>query len=561
MTAAAATLTTSSAFSRVYGLGSVYAKTLRDSRLAILIVGGLVAMLFLSSGVAFGSAYATPASRQDLVNLVKSLPPAMAGVYGNPFPLAIETMGGSIAWKTGASLALMVSLWSIMALSGTLAGEARKGSLEFVATTPLGLRRIALEKLGAHLTGMLVVFLVTVLAAWISGLAFRSLPGDEIPLDRAIGFGAWIVVMGLASGSIAFALGPIFGRGASAAIAGAVLLVGYFANGYQATVPAFAPLANLTWWGWTAHHQPLGGQLDWGSLLPGAVVAIVLFAVGVAAFTRRDMGVTVHIPWPAIPVAALGLGSATSRSFGERLPVAVWWGIGVGLMGFVFGAAAPSFSAALAKLSPDTLAIFRAIFPSIDLFAGAGAFLQLAFVTFGFILAGFAASTLVGGWASDETSGRLELVLSAPLTRRGWAVRSGLGVYAAVGLFTLLLMIGIGVGSSLAGGDVTTPIVGTAVVGLYALALAGIGIAVGGLVSTSWAGEAVAGIVILTFLIDLLVPALKLPDWTHQLALTAHLGQPMVGIWDVPGLLLCVGIAVGGLALGAWGIARRDVAR
>ena len=28
------------------------------------------------------------------------LPPAMAGVYGNPFPISIETLGGSIAWKT-----------------------------------------------------------------------------------------------------------------------------------------------------------------------------------------------------------------------------------------------------------------------------------------------------------------------------------------------------------------------------------------------------------------------------------------------------------------------------
>ena len=39
--------------------------------------------------------------------------------------------------------------------------EARRGSLEFVATTPLGMRRIAVEKLAAHLTGMAIVVLVT----------------------------------------------------------------------------------------------------------------------------------------------------------------------------------------------------------------------------------------------------------------------------------------------------------------------------------------------------------------------------------------------------------------
>jgi len=561
VSATAAQLTTTSALSRVYGFGSVFAKTLRDSRLAVIIVAGLVAMLLLSSGVAFGEAYATPQSRLELVALVKSLPPAMAGVYGNPFPAHIETLGGSIGWKTGASLGLLVCLWSLLALSGTLAGEARKGSLEFVATTPLGMRRIAVEKLAAHLTGMAIVFVVTAVSTYVAGNAFATLPGDAISLSNSIGFGAWVALVALATGSVAWALAPFLGRGASAAIAGAVLLVGYFANGYQATVPAFAPLADLTWFGWTAHHQPLAGEPDWLSLVPVAAVAVVLFAAGVWAFARRDLGVTSRIPWPTVPAGLLGLSGATARSFGERFPLAAWWGIGVGLMGFIFGAAAPSFSTALAQLSPGTLQIFKAFFPSIDLFSGAGAFLEIAFITFGYILAGFAAATLVGGWASEETSGRLEVILAAPLTRAQWLVRSGLGLFLAIGLFTLFLMAGIALGSITAGGDVATPIVGTLVLGLYALALAGVGVAFGGLVSTAWAGELVAGIVIVTFVIDLLVPALKLPDWVHQLALTSHLGQPMVGVWDPVGIAACLVLAFGGLAVGALGVARRDVAR
>jgi putative exporter of polyketide antibiotics len=52
-----------------------------------------------------------------------------------------------------------------------------------------------------------------------------------------------------------------------------------------------------------------------------------------------------------------------------------------------------------------------------------------------------------------------------------------------------------------------------------------------------------------------------LPDWVRQLALTTHLGQPMMGSWDVVGMVACVLIAVGGIALGAWGMTRRDVAR
>ena len=55
------------------------------------------------------------------------------------------------------------------------------------------------------------------------------------------------------------------------------------------------------------------------------------------------------------------------------------------------------------------------------------------------IVAGFAAATLVSGWASDETSGRLEMLLATPLARAQWAIRSGLGALAAIALITAII--------------------------------------------------------------------------------------------------------------------------
>jgi putative exporter of polyketide antibiotics len=124
---------------------------------------------------------------------------------------------------------------------------------------------------------------------------------------------------------------------------------------------------------------------------------------------------------------------------------------------------------------------------------------------------------------------------------------------------TVIMALAVGVGAALAGSDALTPMAGTFALGLFAAALAGVGFAIGGLVRTSVAAETVAVVVIATYLIDLLVPALDLPDRVHQLALTAHLGQPMVGVWDATGVVACLVLAVGGLALGALGFARRDV--
>jgi ABC-2 type transport system permease protein len=550
--------TSVSPWSRIYGLGSVYAKTLRDSRRAILIMSGLLSVLMLGAGAQYGPVYPTAQSRANFVNLFHSLPPVMRGVYGNPSPAHLATLGGMISLKNAAAIAVTFGLWSILALSSTLAIEARRGSLELVAVSRLGRRRIAFEKLAAHMTSLAVVLAVLAALSWLSGAAFGTLPGDAISAEAAIGFALWAGLMGLASGSVAFALAPVIGRAGAAGIAGAVMLGGYLVYGYQASLPALSGWANLTWFGWTAQNQPLAGQYDWPSLLPVAFVALILLVVGVEAFARLDLGETRAIPWLRFPEATLGLRGPLGRSLGERLPVALAWGVGIGLFGMGLGVAAGSFSTTLAKTSQNSLNLFHTLFPKIDL-TTAGGFLQLTFVELGFILVGFAAATLVAGWASDESSGRLELLLTAPLARARWAISTGLGVMAAIALLTAVVALGIGTGAAMAGSDATTPILGTMVLGLYAAALAGVGIAAGGLLRSSIAGPFVAAVVTLTFLVDLFAPALKLPDWVHQLALTSHMGQPMVGSWDWTGITACLVLALGGLGLSAWGLSRRDV--
>jgi putative exporter of polyketide antibiotics len=132
-------------------------------------------------------------------------------------------------------------------------------------------------------------------------------------------------------------------------------------------------------------------------------------------------------------------------------------------------------------------------------------------------------------------------------------------VFASVAIVVGLTAAGIALGALSAGGDVATPAIGTAALALCGVALAGVGLAIGGLFGAGMAGTSVAVITILTWLLDFLVPSLDLPDQLRQLALSSHMGQPMVGAWDVPGILLCLVLAFGGLALGTWGFARRDL--
>src|ERR1035437_7650039 len=186
-------------WSDLYGFGSVYAKTVRDSRLAFIIVAGLLGGIMLAGCKAFGAAYATPESRVDRKNVIDNIPAALKGLYNNP--LNVETLGGSLSWKYGPFFGLIAGLWSIVALSGTLASEARRGSLDMVAAAPFGKRRIALEKLAAHVTGMVAATAFLAVVTYVATNALGTVPGDALPVSAAVGFALWVLLIGFVSGS------------------------------------------------------------------------------------------------------------------------------------------------------------------------------------------------------------------------------------------------------------------------------------------------------------------------------------------------------------------------
>ena len=542
---------------RIYGFGSIFGKTIRDSRLSFIIAVGMFGGLALVMGAAIGTVFPTPEARIEVNKLVNTMPASMVNLFGNATLMGAKlgTLGGYVTWKYGAMFSLGTAFWSILALSGTLAGEAARGSLDIVATSPFGKRRIALEKLAAHLVLMWLAVLVVAVMLTVSSAAFGDASlGDQIPLGNALGFAAWVGVIAMFFGGIAFALAPLLGRAGSAGIAALLMMLLWIASGLEIG----GPLEAISPFHWTVTHIPLVGLDDWGGVLAVGLLGVVFLVVGLELFNRRDLGVTAGLSLPSLPADVLGVRGPVSRAFGDQLPRALSWGIGLAIWGALLASLAGPFADQVAK-DPSMGLIFKNIFPGFD-FTTAGSWLQLYLELF-LIAAGFAAATFVSKWASDETGGRLEVVLATPLARARWVVAGGIAALLAVAVMTAGFALGIGLGAASVNGVTGDAIVGTLAMGLVAAAMVGVGIAIGGVWRTSLAAEITAVVVIVTYLIDLLSPALNLPDWFHQLALTAHLGEPMIGRWDPVGIVACVVIAVGGIALGAWGMTRRDVAR
>jgi ABC-2 type transport system permease protein len=541
---------------RLFGLGSIFGKTLRDSRRAILIVGGFVSLLIVISGAFVASTWGTPETRAEGVTLTTALPAIFTGLYGGS-AINADTLGGFTNWRYGLLFFVLPGVWSLMALSGTLVSEMRRGSMEFVAGSPVPRRRIALEKLGGHLAAMTIAMLIAAFFLWLIGTAFATLPGDEIPVEAALGYALAMGLAALAAGSIAFALAPFVGRGGAAGIAALVLVGSWIIFGYRESVAVFEAILPISYFSWFADHRPIVGLYDWASLLPLAGIVLVAGAIGVVAFERRDLGDVGALRLPSRQSWLLGLSRPLSRNLGERLTAALAWGLGIGLYAFIIAVSAADLQRVVAE-TPTLKEIMRLAFPNADL-GEPGFALQVLFVQLGTLLGGAAAAALVGGWASDESEGRLEMLLTAPIGRFRWMVEAGLATYLAVVVTAIVVGIATATAIAASGGDVLTPASGVFVIALYGMAVGGIGLAVGGLTRPSLAAQTVIVVIVGMLLIDILGPILELPEWVTNLSLAGHYGEPMIGNWDPVGVVASLALAVGGLLVGAWGFGRRDL--
>jgi putative exporter of polyketide antibiotics len=555
-TARAVALPTPGLRERLLGLGSVFGKTFRDSRWTALILGVVVALILVVTAASVAAEFDTAAKRLAIAVQMGAMPAIFQGMLGGM--IHIERLGGFLSWRTINFLPVILGIWTVVAMSGLLAGELARGSLDFLATTPRTRARLALEKVGGFVLALAITSALFAVAAYASIAAFGTLPDDPVGVDAVAGHTVWLFVMALVPGALAFAAGPFLGRGGALGLGGIALFGSWIVSGYASAISFFETLEPVSYFALTAAHRPIAGAWDWPSVALLGAITLALLGAGVAAFARRDLTVPTggRVRFSTISVFLAG---PLTRSLGERLPASLVWGTALGLFGLFVSFSVDEFVAALSAI-PQIIEMLKQFFPEADLLSAAG-FLQLAFFSEAILFISVAAAVLVAGWASDEGERRLELLLSVPITRSGWAVRSGLAVMIGIAVMTALLVFGVvlGTATQAAAGNVASVAVGVSVLGLYAMALAGIGLAVGGLVRPGLAAATTLVVALGFFLWDLIGSIVGLPDELLDLALNRHLGQPILGQYDWPGMAACAILAFGGIALCALGMRRRDI--
>src|SRR5437588_12250424 len=145
---------------------SIYLKTLREFRIAILGWGVGMGLLMYVVLAAVPSLIATPAARASVV----SLGGTFAGIAE---PVALDTPGGYVTWKYGLTL-LIIAIWPLIVCSRLLRGEGERGSLDALLLLPRGGVRVVLEKRGGVGTALLGIGLRIALLAFDGGKPARQ---------------------------------------------------------------------------------------------------------------------------------------------------------------------------------------------------------------------------------------------------------------------------------------------------------------------------------------------------------------------------------------------------
>ena len=193
---------------------SVFLKTLRDYRWAILGWGIGMGLTIVSPMASVATLVSTPQAREELASLAASF-------AWNADLVAVDTVGGYAMFKIGIFVFIM-AIWPLLAASRMLRGEEDRGTLDVLLSAPRNRVRVALEKVGAMWVALLAMGLIIGLLAAVGGRAFKG----DFGVGDALLYGLDLTLICVVIGGLALLISQFTQeRGPAAGWTAALLLV------------------------------------------------------------------------------------------------------------------------------------------------------------------------------------------------------------------------------------------------------------------------------------------------------------------------------------------------
>ncbi|HEV8536197.1 MAG TPA: ABC transporter permease subunit [Candidatus Limnocylindria bacterium] len=540
---------------------TLFRLTLRAHRTGLIATALLGAVTGLLNAVAYAQiAGNTPLERALFAQQMELLARQLS--YLLPNPVQLDTMAGYLVWRAFGVIAIVYAFWGLLAGTGAGRGDEERGLVELWLATGVSRVRWAVTRAVGFFVIAAVSLAVTFGATEIGTVAVNdALPVGPLALQ---GLAMWALTIAAYGFGLLASQQPTTRRAAST-MGGALLLVLFLVN---SAGRSGLDLGALRWaspfYLYERSAPPLrGGSLDVGATLALILLAVALVALSAIAFSRRDLG-------GQVIRFAVGRTRPTTRPSGDpllRVPVLaivdqqrLWvagWAIGL--------AALAAFLTSLTRTIVDSLAnanipLMRAYFQRAGI-AAYSDFVGVIWFTTLLLLVSIFVIVQVNSWAADDAEGRLEAILSAPVSRTRVVLERIGAVLIAAAVVVSCSSVGVYLAANANEISLSTGrfVVASADVIPVAYAFAGIGHALVG-----WrpriAVVALGAVAAISYLTQQFAPLFEWPDWVKNTSLYALYGTPLSND-DWPGIATLVAIGIAGTAIALVVMRRRDVGR
>jgi ABC-2 type transport system permease protein len=525
------------------GTGTLTSLALRRDRLFLVIWVYAIVGALASTTYSFRHLYVTEVQRVSLAVSIRNNPSfrALSGpVYG-------DSLGSLIIWKAGLFAVVAAALLGIFTMIRHTRADEEAGRLELVGATVVGRYAALLASLAVAFGGCLLIGLLVAIAQLLFGLPAAG----SLALGAAIGLGGWLFAA-VAAVAAQLTENARTARGMAIAALGLAYLL-------RAVGDAASGLSRLSWLsplGWIERIQPYAGPRWWlVAVCAAASAALAVLAARLAA--RRDLGEGALPARPGRPEGASWLRSPLSLAWRLQRGGLAGWALGFAVTALVLGAAAKGIGSTLDS-SPQTRDVIAAMGGHSGL---VDAYLAIEYSLLGVVAAAYGVATALR-LRSEESEQRAEPMLAAPVGRIRWAgtevVLAAGGIVVLLGVAGLATGLVYGASTGDAGGQLGRQLAAALVQAPAAWVLAGLAVALFGLVPRMaiLAGWTLLGVAALLILIG---PSLRLPQWALDVTPFAHVPKLPGGDFTAVPLLWLTSVAVAATGAGLAAFRRRDL--
>ncbi|GAA2720935.1 hypothetical protein [Actinocorallia aurantiaca] len=381
---------------------AVLGLTVRLVRRGALLLALGLAFFAAVEALSYLATYPDAASRSTLAQFQDS--PAVRMMQG--FPHAVDTVGGFVVWDAGWFMQSIAAIWALLVTGRLLRGEEESGRAEFVLTGPVGAGRVLLAQT-----------LVIGSALLLAGAAVAvTLTATGAHAGGAVLFGLGLAGFGGAFAGVAAVLSQLFLiRRRTTAIAAVALGAAYLVRVVANSDEALGGLRWLTPYGWMdelhAFREP-----SWTALTLLLLAPLVLAAAAARLRRLRDTGGSLLAERDGRPPRDRLLGGPTAFAWRATRGMLAGWTAGIGLYALVMGLLVEAVMDFIAD-DPSYREVLASIGWNVDQVVSS--FVGMMGTLVG-MLVSLHACWRIGAARAEESSGRLDAVLTRPVTRSRW---------------------------------------------------------------------------------------------------------------------------------------------